>query len=130
MIKSFSLAILMLAVSAAAFQCKKNNGRTGECLKGKVIDAMCASYIVQITGGNYDPSLVVNSWQDPHTGNTYTNVFAVSNFCDLQGKIATGDEFSFYFTDDAITEDCATCLAIRPTPSKANKVKLTTSCDD
>lgn len=129
MIKSTFIAILLLTGTASSFQCNKDKNR-GACLKGEVIDAMCASYIIKITEGNYDPSLVQDSWQDPQTGNTYTNVFAIANICDLQGKLVAGDKFSFRFTDASLKDDCNTCMAIRPTPSKVNKIRLTTSCND
>jgi hypothetical protein len=128
MIKSTFIAVLLIAVTSSAFQCNKDKNRS-QCLRGKLIDAMCASYIVQITAGDYDPSRVENNWLDPQTGNTYTNVFAVSNFCGLQGKIAPGDEFNFKFADDAPIEGCITCMALRAAPSKTNKIKLS-NCGD
>jgi hypothetical protein len=129
MMKSTFIAVLLIGITASAFQCNKKDNNRITCLRGKLIDAMCASYIVQITGGDYDPSLVESNWQDPQTGNSYSNVFAVTNFCELQGNIAPGDEFVFYFTDTSTFENCITCMALRATPAKANKIRLT-NCGD
>lgn len=126
--KSTFIAVLLLAITTSAFQCNKDKNRTSGCLKGELLHAFCASYIVKITDGTYDPSLAESSWLDPVTGNTYTNVFTVSNVCDLAGKVP-GDEFSFYFTDDNGEQNCAVCLALRATPSKANKIRLA-NCGD
>lgn len=132
MIRSTLITVLLIAVAVSAFQCNKtdnNNHHQTKCLRGKLIDSLCASYIVQITGGDYDPSLVESSWQDPQSGNTYTNVFTVANVCEMQGNIAPGDEFVFFFTDSNMFPSCVTCLAIRPTPSKTHKIRLT-NCGD
>ena len=129
--KTTIFLVILLSFGVFAFQCKKNNDPySGECIKGQLIDALCASYIIKITDGNYDPSRVVNNWQDPHSGNTYDKVFAVSNFCDIQGKLTPGQELTFTFEDGDSANDCVTCMAIRPVPPKSNKIKLTASCED
>lgn len=125
------LPVILLSFGVSAFQCRKNNNSySGECIKGQLIDALCASYVIKITDGNYDPSRVVNNWQDPQSGTTYDKVFAVSNFCDIQGKLTPGQELTFVFEDGGSDNSCVTCMAIRAVPPKSNKIKLTTTCQD
>jgi hypothetical protein len=89
---------------------------------------MCGNVIIKVIDGNYDPSLVVNNWQDPHTGNTYDKVFAVSNFCALPENLTPGQEFSFYFEEGTALNTCVTCMALRAIPPKTNMIRVTASC--
>ncbi len=123
--KKINLVVILFTVCAiTGFQCKKDFFLTG-CLQGKVIDNYCADIIIQVTGGTYDPSLVIASWQDPASGITYSNVFAVENYCEIQkAGIMTGSDISFRIGGYATINDCITCLGIRPTPAKKNIIKL------
>jgi hypothetical protein len=127
--KTAFFLILVFSFSVSAFQCKKNNNSyAGECIKGRLIDALCGNIIVQVIDGDYNPSLVVNNWHDPQSGNTYDKVFAVSNFCDISG-IIKGQEFNFHFEAGTALNTCPVCAAIRPLPPKANMIKVTASCN-
>jgi hypothetical protein len=107
--------------------CDKENYSSG-CLEGKVIDAFCADYIIQITGGEFDRSIADTTWTDPVSGNIYQNVFQVLNYCHLQEKnVSRGDKFYFRLSDMNSGNNCVTCLAIRlgPGPAAANRITIT-----
>ena len=123
--KKIKLLIIIFSVCAiTGFQCEKDVFFSG-CLRGRVIDAFCADYIIQVTSGSYDTSLVVSSWPDPVTGITYNNVFSVQNFCELQkALIQPGSEISFRIGGHTSSNSCITCMGLRPTPDKKNVIKL------
>lgn len=127
--KILFVPVLLLFFVVTAFQCNKSKNECpeGGCLKGVLIDDMCGSIIIKITGGTYDPSRVEASWNDPHTGNTYQNVFTVTNYCDIQGRLTKGQEFYFYFKDNFPPPNCFVCLAIRLAPAKKNIISITSS---
>jgi hypothetical protein len=125
MTKRITVSFLFLLFLISSFQCKKeNNGR----LRGILIDEVCGNTIIKITSGDYDPSLVVDSWQDPQTGNTYEKVFAVSNYCQVQGRLTPGQIFDFNFST-SLPQNCVRCLGLRAVPPKFNAIHITTIYD-
>ena len=108
-----------VAVVSSGFTCNKDDARRiSGCLKGKLeIKGICMNYVISIKEGDIDPSLLEATWQDPVTGNTYQNVFALSSPCNFPAAIDEGDEFYFYVMDKS-PGDCAVCMAYSPTPQK------------
>ena len=118
------LITLFSFVIITGFTCRKDEFLTG-CLKGIVVDNYCANIIIQVTEGNYDPSLVNQTWEDPLTGMTYNNVFTVRNYCEVQADgIQDGQTISFRIGEEGLNNSCVTCMGIRPTPSRQNIVKM------
>ena len=81
------------------------------------------NYTIRVLEGNMDSSLIMDSWIDPTTSQTHTNVFRLANPCDFPAGIKQGDEF--YFTLNTTKEkNCVVCMAYYPTPSKAVSIKV------
>ena len=123
--KKFFLISVLIALFSSGFQCYKDNPRRiSGCLKGKLeIKGICMNYVISVKQGNIDPALIETSWQDPVTGNTYQNVFALGSPCSFPSDINEGDEFYFYATENS-SGNCAACLAYRPTPQKHLQISV------
>lgn len=119
----FILLPLLCLVLFSGFQCKKSEYLSG-CVKGRLeIKGICMNYVIKVLDGGIDPALIESSWQDPSTGITHYNVFALGSPCSFPENIKEGDEFYFR----VVTEDrngCAVCQAYRPVPSKNLKIEV------
>lgn len=127
MLKLSTKIITGLVFLVTALSCNKENFTSG-CLEGKLIDAFCADYIIQITDGEFDQFVADATWTDPVSGNVYQNVFRLKNYCPLQERsISNGDTFTFRISNENYVNNCVTCLAIRPGPGPvaANTITLT-----
>lgn len=111
------------------FKCEKEpaNNRLSGCVKGKlVIKGPCAQYVIQVIDGDTANIAVDKMWNDPETGNNYSNVFTVKNYCNFSAP-AVGSEFYFYVIKQEKTMDCIVCAAARATPPVANEIEYTGS---
>jgi hypothetical protein len=127
MLKLSIKIITGLVFLVTALSCNKETINSN-CLEGKLIDAFCADYIIQITDGEFDRSVADATWTDPVSGNVYQNVFRLKNYCHLQERsISNGTIFNFRISKENYTNNCVTCLAIRPGPGPvtANSIILT-----
>jgi hypothetical protein len=123
--KSLYLTLLIPCLFLFAFKCKKPNV-TSSCFKGRLeVQGACMNYTIKVLEGNMDPDLIQASWKDEHTGKKYENVFRLENVCEFPSTIKAGDEFYFKIEKNP-AENCATCMAFYPTPSKGLPIKVST----
>lgn len=124
--KKISTVLLISAFALSAFQCNNKMVSTDGVLKGKlVIKEICSHYVIQVTSGKLDSSVVTNGWKDDKRGKTYDNVFTVANRCGFgDERLNEGDEFEFRIDKTPAPEDCLVCMAFYPTPEKRNAVRI------
>ncbi len=121
MIGLASLALIVIGQSS----CEKSKNTQANCLRGKVVASKCMGTVIQITEGNFDPSLVTAKWRDTlliQSGQQppeFSNVFKLINPCDHQ-DLTEGKEFYFTIKTHTEAEKCNYCLAydIAPPSSK------------
>ena len=107
-----ALSFLILSVG----KCDKKT--TDTKYKGRLeIAGICLNYTIKLLEGNIDTSKIETHWTDEMTSKTYTDVFALVNPCVFPKNIKQGDEFYFKI-DSAVKQQCITCLAYYPKPSK------------
>ena len=123
------LLFLLLVAPLLFSQCKTSK-LSGPCYKGKLVrKAMCMNYTISVMSGNIDTALVVAHWQDPNTGDVFTNAFSLGSPCTFPSNINEGDEFYFNI-DNGQVQNCAVCLAYYPTPEKHLSIKVSNvSCN-
>jgi len=121
----FFLLFIALTIFSA-YQCNNKVVSADGVLKGKlVIKEICSHYVVQVTSGKLDTSLVTNGWRDEKRNKTYDNVFTVSNRCGFtDAQLNEGDEFEFRLDKNPAPEDCLVCMVFYETPPKRNAVKV------
>jgi len=118
-----ALAVLTLFQN---FQCSKNEFISSECFKGRIEDIPnCGAPVIKILAGDLSQIQYEASWQQPYTGEVFTNVFVAENFCDIQeAEMEPGEEFYFRVVSDMDDQDCVICAALFPVPSKTNKITI------
>lgn len=90
----------------------------------------CGHFVVKILSGSYPDSSVESSWTDTVTKTTFTNVFTVGNFVQMQqAQLAPGDTFGFTLNGpvpEGIYNTCAIWPYNMPTATNnvTNIVKL------
>jgi hypothetical protein len=121
-----STFLLIIVFALSAFQCNNKMASADGVLKGKlVIKELCAHYVVQVTSGKLDTSIVTNGWKDDKRNKIYDNVFTVANRCGFgDAQLNEGDEFEFRIDKNPPPEDCIVCMAFYPTPEKRNAVRI------
>lgn len=117
------LYLLMLFTMFTVITCKKNketgNTETSTCYTGRLeIKGLCLNYTIKLLKGPLDTNLIEKSWQDPQTGKTYENVFALGSYCTFPPDIKQGDEFYFTLDDKPSPLQCVVCQAYYPKPTK------------
>ena len=119
--KFFFICSVFATLLLSNSSCSKNKS---ERYKGKLeVAGICMNYTIRVLEGNMDSSLIMDSWIDPTTNQTHTNVFRLANPCDFPAGIKQGDEF--YFTLNTTKEkNCVVCMAYYPTPSKTVSIKV------
>lgn len=116
-------AVVICFILLSGFECEKQN-QLKDCYKGKLeIKAMCMNYTISVQSDDMNTSLIEKSWTDPHTGKTYSNVFALANPCSFPADIKEGDEFYFSVVEKT-TQDCVICMAYYPTPEKKLTIEV------
>jgi hypothetical protein len=122
------LMAVLFWVSVGVTSCKKNDSGTRRTGKLVVIGG-CAHYIVQLMDVTAaDSSVVTQSWTNPNTDSTYTNVFGVKDVCTFQEAIAAanvnvGDEFSLTLNGPVPGQICNECDILPfPMPTAMNSV--------
>lgn len=115
--KVFIALLVVSILTISAGDCSKKT--TGKIkYKGRLeIAGICMNYTIKLLEGKLDTSQREASWKDEATGKTYSNVFGLVNPCTFPTTIKQADEFYFHIVPPA-KEDCVTCLAYYPTPSK------------
>jgi hypothetical protein len=124
--KKISTVLLISLFALSAFQCNNKIVPADGVLKGKlVIKEICAHYVVQVTNGKLDSSVVTNGWRDDKRNKTYDNVFTIANRCGFADeKLEEGAEFEFMIDKNPAPEDCLVCMAFYPTPAKRHAIKI------
>lgn len=119
-VKFFWLPIFLLPL--VAFQCYKD--LDSPVYKGKLaIAGICGNYTIILLEGNLSPDQYENTWVDPQTNNQYSKAFRLANYCDFPATIQEGQEF-YFSPESSPSNDCVTCLAVYPTPSKAIAIRV------
>ena len=117
--------ILLVAALAPffAFQCDKSI--TTKCVKGKVIRISCASYVIQVLNND---SVGEDQWKDSRdpVPNTFDNVFAVSNPCNIPSNYKVGDTIYFNL-DEPKPSECVTCMMYDAPPTVKYQVSNVSS---
>lgn len=117
----FLAALLLFA--GAGFNCRPSNPTSSELLGKLVVNAPCGHFVVQVLGGDADPSRLVKSWKDSVRDTTYTNVFAVANACHFDGAgFPANSIFRFRMNDTVIVNNCMLCMIAYPAPAISNTV--------
>ena len=118
-----TLLILFLFSALCCIQCKKAV-LTGEVLTGKlIINGPCEHYVIQLQKGIIDTANIESTWYDIDNGNTYSNVFTVTNLCTFGNKrLQKGDVFTFQIDPNSPAQNCPICYIYVATPSKGNAV--------
>lgn len=118
--KYFLIPLILLPL--LAFQCWKN--MDWPVYKGQLaIAGICGNYTVVLLEGDLSPDLYENTWVDPQTNIRYSKAFRLANICDFPATIQEGQEF-YFTTESTPSNECVTCLAVYPTPSKAIDIKV------
>ena len=111
-------------------------------LRGKVIGPrpLCAGIVIQVTGGEFQPSQVQASFTDSD-GNTFANTFRLIGVSEMPAEDAlrlndpdnVGEEFLFYFSDteSTVEDGCGYCKPYVLFPDVKNRITLTNGeCND
>lgn len=124
--KKISTFLLVCIFALTAFQCNNKMIAADGVLKGKlVIKELCGHYVLQVTNGSLDSSIVTNGWKDDKRNKTYDNVFTIANRCGFANEnLNEGDEFEFRIDKNPAPEDCLVCMAFYPTPAKRHAIRV------
>lgn len=107
---------------------------------GKIVSThmSCAGLVVEVTKAPIPNNHVDEIYTDAN-GNTFNNVFMISNICEmdeediewLSAKENAGVEFAFYLYGPTIDDLCPYCMPLVTLPEKKNKIALVKgSCID
>ena len=122
----YAITILAGVLSLCSFQCRKDDSPHSHVYKGKsVLNAGCGNFVIQVLDAGFPAGKMDQQWRDPLADSVYTNVFTVSNVCDMiDAQLATGDVISFELADAPIKkEGCVVCFWYRPAPPTSNIIK-------
>jgi len=121
--KLFLIAVILF-FAGAGFNCRPSAELPSGMLKGKlVINKPCGNFVVQVIGGDIDPTRLLKTWTDSVGDTTYSNVFRVANACNFGGAgLLQNDIFQFKLNDTLIGQNCMLCMIFYPTPAVSNTV--------
>jgi len=109
---------LLFLLPFFSFRCEKDSGV--HCFKGKVIRITCASYVIQVV----DQDFGEDQWTDSMGGGqTYDNVFRVSNKCEIPATYKTGDSLYFDLNNPNYRDDCVVCAMYDAPPQSKFHIK-------
>lgn len=126
---TLALTVAILLLTFTNFKCYKEHSgnRLSGCIKGKlVVKGPCAQFVIEVLSGDTANVAVARTWNDPETGNSYSNVFTVKNYCNFPAP-AVGNEFYFYVVKQEKIMECIICQAVRATPAVTNEIEYTGS---
>jgi hypothetical protein len=121
--RKMKLFTFLFAICILAIQCKKSS-TPGTVLTGKlIVNGPCLHYVIQLEKGNIDTTNLVASWFDRDNDSTYTNVFAISNYCTFGDYgLQKGDVFTFQIDSNSPAQNCPNCMIVVAVPPKENAV--------
>lgn len=126
-----SCAILLAAL--CCFACRRSTPVPfpPATVTGTVVENPgCGHFIVKVLSGTYADSSVEKSWTDSVTDSTFTNVFGVRNFMQMQqAQLVQGDTFRFTLNGPVPDSIYMTCMIVpynmpSATDNVTNIVKL------
>ena len=96
----------------------------GNLLTGRlIVNGPCEHYAVQLLNGTIDTANIVSSWYDTDNDSTYTNAFAIANYCTFGANgLRLGDVFTFRIDPNPMAQTCPICMIAVAVPSKYNAV--------
>ncbi len=114
----YSLFIISL-VSLISLRCHKSTPAS-TVLTGKlIVNGSCEHYAVQLLKGTIDTANIEASWHDTDNDSTYTNAFAVFNYCTFgSAGLQLGDVFTFEVDPNPMAQTCPICFSGVAVPSK------------
>lgn len=117
------LLLIFSVICMCNIHCKKDTP-ANTVYKGRlIVNGACNHYAVEVTSGNIDTALVVTSWLDTDNDTTYTNAFAVANFCTFGvNGLQKGDVFTFTIDPNPMVQTCPICAIAVAVPPKQNAV--------
>jgi hypothetical protein len=117
-----SLIILGL-ISLIGFRCSKNTPASTVFTGRLIVNGPCEHYAIQLLKGHIDTANIESSWYDSDNDSTYTNAFAVSNYCTFGvNGLQLGDVFTFQIDPHPKAQTCPICAIAVAVPSKYNAV--------
>lgn len=104
--------MIALVFCTLLWACEKENSVA--CLKGRVVRVTCASTVVEVLNSG---SIGEDGWMDSFGTDTptYSNVFTVSNTCELNRPLVPGDEFWFSVGPASVAK-CELCEMLDNAP--------------
>ena len=119
--KSYMKLLLIFSVICLCnIHCKKDSHSGDTVYTGRlIVNGPCEHYAIELTGGNMDTSLIVKSWLDTDNDTTYTNAFAVANYCTFGANgLQKGDVFTFTINPEPMAQTCPICATAVAVPQK------------
>lgn len=107
---------LILLVAFCCFACRRSTliPPPSPTLTGTVVENPgCGHFIVKVLSGTFADSSVEKSWTDSMTDSTFSNVFTVRNFMQMQqAQLVQGDTFSFTLNGAVPDSIYFTCMVV------------------
>ena len=114
-----NVIVVLLFIPLFAFRC--GDKKSSNCVIGKVVRTSCASFVVQAL--NTD-TIGVDGWKDSvATGQTYDNVFNVSNRCHIPADLKAGDTIAFTIGSTK-PDDCIVCMMFDAPPEAKYQITM------
>ncbi len=115
--------ILLSLVALISFQCNKSTPVSAAFTGRLIVNGPCEHYAIQLLKGYIDTANIESSWYDSDNDSTYTNTFAVSNYCTFGvNGLQSGDVFTFQIDPNPTAQTCPICAIAVAVPSKYNAV--------
>ena len=113
------LLLIFSVICLCNIHCKKDSN-TDTVYTGKlIVNGPCEHYAIELTGGNLDTALIVKSWLNTDNDTTYTNAFAVANYCTfIANGLQKGDVFTFIIDPNPTAQTCPICAIAVAVPQK------------
>jgi len=116
------LLLIFSVICLCNIHCKKDShGGGGDTVyTGRlIVNGPCEHYAIELTSGNMDTALIVKSWLNTDNDTTYTNAFAVANYCVFRANgLQKGDLFTFTIDPNPMTQTCPVCATAVAVPQK------------
>ena len=113
------LLLILSVICLSNIHCKKDTPVDTVYTGKLIVNGPCDHYAVEVTSGNIDTALLVASWLDTDNDTTYTNAFAVANFCTFGASVLQkGDVFTFTIDPKPMVQTCPICGIAVAVPPK------------